>query len=248
LFRTCLERMSRNRVLRKRLPADLGGARLYVTPDAGLRFWKPGLESDLFDFAREFVKPGDTVWDVGANVGLFSAAAAARAGAAGKVLAIEADMWLVGLLRRTSAGLGTGNARMEVLPAAVYDTNGIASFHIAERARASNFLATVSGQSQTGGVREAVQVVTVTLDWLMEQTGTPQVMKVDVEGAEASVFRGAERVLREARPVILCEVQDASREEMTALFRRHNYALYDWESKPRQTVEQTTYNTLAIPR
>lgn len=248
LLRTALERASRGRILKRRLPADLGGAALYVSPDATLGFWKPGLKSDLFDLAREFVKPGDTVWDIGANVGLFSVAAAHRALPAGRVIAVEADVWLVSLLRRTAAGLGAASAQIEVLPAAVFKTCGIATFNIANRGRASNFLATETGQSQTGGVRESVQVMTITLDWLLEQGSRPAVVKVDVEGAELDVFRGAERLLAEARPVILCEVQSKSRAEMTALFKQHRYDLYDWDAKPRVPTEQTTYNTLAIPR
>jgi FkbM family methyltransferase len=248
LLRTVLERASRNRILKRRLPGDLGGETIYVSPDAALSFWKPGLRSDLFDLAREFVKPGDTVWDIGANVGLFSAAAAQRAGKSGHVLAVEADIWLVSLLRKTSAGLSAGSARMDVLPAAIFKTSGIASFNIANRGRASNFLASETGESQTGGVRESVQVVTVTLDWLLEQGKVPAVVKVDVEGAELDVFRAANRLLSEARPVILCEVQARSRAEMTALFKQHHYELYDWESNPRMRVELAADNTLAIPR
>lgn len=248
LLRTVLERASRGKILKRKLPSDFGSGTIYVSPDAALSFLKPTLKSDLFEFAQEFVKPGDTVWDIGANVGLFSAAAAYRAGAAGKVIAVEADVWLVSLLRRTSAGLGAASARMDVLPAAVFSTCGIASFNIANRGRASNFLGTVTGETQTGGVRESVQVITVTLDWLLDHSASPAVLKVDVEGAELEVFRGAERLLSVARPVILCEVQGRFCEEITEIFKRHNYDLYDWDSSPRVRTELAAYNTLLIPR
>lgn len=102
LLRTFLERLSRNRVHKRHLPADFGSAPILTSPDASLRFWKPRIESDLFDFAREFVKSDSVVWDVGANVGLFTVAAAQRAGASGKVIAVEADIWLAELLRKTA--------------------------------------------------------------------------------------------------------------------------------------------------
>ena len=43
---------------------------------------------------HEMVRPGDVVWDIGANVGLFAFAAANRAGSSGQVIAVEPDLWL----------------------------------------------------------------------------------------------------------------------------------------------------------
>lgn len=94
-FRRLAERLSRGRVLKRHLPREFGGGSVYVTPDAALRFWRQNLykaDPMLFDAARELVRPGDVVWDVGANVGLFSFATAALAGPTGQVLAIEPDL------------------------------------------------------------------------------------------------------------------------------------------------------------
>jgi len=80
--RTLAEHLSRGRVLKRRLPAEFGAAPIFVSPDAALCFWHKDLancDPALLDAARELVQPGDVVWDVGANVGLFSFAAAARA-------------------------------------------------------------------------------------------------------------------------------------------------------------------------
>jgi FkbM family methyltransferase len=53
--------------------------------------------------AAETVGPGNTVWDIGANLGLFGFAAAVAAGPSGRVLAVEPDTALAGLLRRSAA-------------------------------------------------------------------------------------------------------------------------------------------------
>src|ERR1039458_1117892 len=179
-LRTLMERLSRGRILKRHLPADFGSVPILVSPDASLSFWKMRTESDLFDFAREFVEAGSVVWDVGANVGLLSVAAAQRAGVTGKVMAIEPDIWLAALLRKSAAMQPATSARIQVIPAAVFDSPTIASFNVAKRGRASNFLSVAGGSTQTGGVRETVSVLTVTLDWLLEQSVRPNVLKIDV--------------------------------------------------------------------
>lgn len=247
-YRTLVERLSRNIVFTRHLPADLGRAPIVVSPGAALSLALPRLNSDLFDFAREFVKPGSVVWDLGANVGLFSIAAAQRAGSTGKVIAVEADIWLATLLRKSSTLQPASTAHIQVLPIAVSDSLGIASFNIAKRGRASNFLTVSTGSTQTGGVRETVSVLTVTADWLLDQgVPAPDVLKIDVEGAENYVLRGAQRVISEVRPILLCEVRERSRGVVTENLLRHGYTLFDWDSSPRKRIETACYNTLAIP-
>lgn len=248
LVRTALEHFSRNIIFKRYLPANLGRVPILVSPGAALSFWKPRLTSDLFDFACEFVQRGSVVWDLGANVGLFTIAAAQRAGCDGKVVAVEADIWLATMLRKSSALQPASSAPIEVLPVAVADSLGLDSFHIAKRSRAANFLNVSAGSTQTGGIRETVSVITVTLDWLLEQgVAAPDVLKIDVEGAESCVLRGAGRVLGEARPVVLCEVYDGSRNAVTEILLNHGYRLFDWDSNPRVETRDACFNTLAIP-
>jgi len=71
-----------------------GRAPILVSPDSALAYWKPELGSVdpyLLSMVRELVRPGMMVWDIGANVGLFSFAAAALGA---QVLAVEPDIWL----------------------------------------------------------------------------------------------------------------------------------------------------------
>ena len=118
---------------------------------------------------------------------------------------------------------------------------------MANRGRASNFLTQAGGSSQHGGVRETTSVITITLDWLLEQVAAPNVLKIDVEGAEINVLLGAEHVLAEARPVVLIEVYGPSSQIITEIFQRNSYTLFDWDSKPRSRVDCASFNTLAIP-
>ena len=91
IVRTIAERLSRGRSFRYRLPQIYGGCRFYITPEAGLRYWIPRhrikADENLLRNALETVKPGSVVWDVGANMGLFSFVAAGLAGPQGRVYA-----------------------------------------------------------------------------------------------------------------------------------------------------------------
>src|ERR1035441_3480132 len=66
MLRTLAERFSRNIVLRRRLPRDLGGKFIYVTPESALNFWYPGLEradtGHLMDTVRRFVRRDSVAW------------------------------------------------------------------------------------------------------------------------------------------------------------------------------------------
>ena len=198
--------------------------------------------------ARELVAPGMTVWDVGANVGLFAFASAFLAGRGGRVLAIEADDWLAGLLRRSAHELPAADAPVDVLAAAVASGLGVADFLIAQRGRSGSHLRTVAGSSQTGGVREARKVLTVPLDWLLDFFPPPQVVKIDVEGAEADCLAGAERLLGRVRPKLLCEVSEPNAAAVGAIFKRHGYTMLDASRAVREPLDTPTWSTLALPR
>jgi hypothetical protein len=153
LIRNVAEKLSRKCVLLRHLPRDFGSAPIHVSPDASLSLWNPRLNSDLFDLARQFVHPADTIWDIGANVGLFTIAAAQKAGSKGSVLAIEPDPWLAALLQRTVDAQPSTAAPIHIMPVAVSNQVGIETFHIARRNRASSHLASIPEHSQAGGTR-----------------------------------------------------------------------------------------------
>jgi FkbM family methyltransferase len=249
-MRRLIEHLSRGVVLRRRLPRSVGGARLLVTPECGLSYWLGAAhDKSLLRHAAELMRPGSVVWDVGANQGIFAFAAAGRAGPDGYVYAFEPDTFLISLLRR-SAKMNLSLAPVEVIPSAVSDRVGLARLRIAERARSANSLEGVSASSQMGGVRESITVMTVTLDWcLAHEMRPPAVVKIDVEGAEVNVLRGAAEVLRAVRPAILVEVRRENAVEIAAILRGARYVLYDGDAakSDRAPLPSPAYNTLALP-
>jgi len=249
MLRGVAERLSRGRSFRRRLAPQYGGCQMYITPECGLSYWFGfRFATGLLMNATETVKPGNVVWDVGANMGLFSFASAGLAGPGGRVYAFEPDTTLVRLLRK-SALLNPKAAPVEVIPCAVYDSVSLLRFNIAERARASNFLEGF-GYSQTGGVRETQTVPSVSLDWAAERIPPPDVLKIDVEGAELGVFQGAAKLLETKRPVVLFEsFVGESQDEITRILKRLGYTLYDCDlpAADRVPIEKAAVSTLAVP-
>ena len=254
ILRQLAERLSRGVVLRRRLPREFKSLPMYVSPEAGLRYWRRDLSSVdpmLSRMARELVTGGSVVWDVGANVGLFSFSAAALAGPTGFVLAIEPDLWLAQLLTRSRGiqGWSAQAAPVAVLPAAVSETNGISRLQIAERARAANHLVEASGSSQTGGDRNQQQTVTVALDFLLGYFPAPTVLKIDVEAAELKALHGAAKLLRTVRPVIWCEVAPENALGVADLLHEADYQIFAAALDPdkRIALRRASWDTLALP-
>jgi FkbM family methyltransferase len=250
LVRPVLEQMTHRIAVLRRLPRPFDAARIYVSSEGGLRYLRrrmDGIDPTLLGLAAEVVMPGNVVWDIGANLGLFSFSAAVAAGSSGYVLAIEPDALLVELLRR-SAATNRLQASVEVLPVAISDGLGVARFHIAKRNRSTNYLEGFGG-SQTGGVRSTELVPTVSLDWLAMRFPMPDVIKIDVEGAEYKVLTGGESVLG-ARPTIICEVSNRNAEQAGKFLGARGYTLYDGAEPidQRRPLDLAPWTTLATSR
>jgi len=197
--------------------------------------------------AAQFIKDGQVVWDVGANVGLFSFAAAHLVGPRGHVFAFEADAWLVQLLRRSAVIQPKTSGTVQVIPAVIAKACDLRVFNIAARSRASNFLAGY-GQTQTGGVAEKNVAIAVSIDWLGERLPVPDVLKIDVEGAELEVLEGASALLERHAPIIICEVCTERSVQVTALLKRFGYKIYDGDVRQteRHELAAAPWNTIAI--
>jgi FkbM family methyltransferase len=145
-----------------------------------------------------WVRPGDTVVDVGANIGWNAIRAARLAGAAGRVVAVEPTPDTLEVLRRNVAASGLGN--VEVAPVAAGRAAGTAEFFVRGGVSAVNSL---YAQSRYARVTKVLRVPVVRLDELVQ--GPAAVVKIDVEGAELDVLEGAPRLLDAPGVVLIAE-------------------------------------------
>jgi FkbM family methyltransferase len=256
-LRTIAERLSRGVVLRRRLPPEFGGARFYVSPGAGgLRYWRRNMrrvDPHLLSIISEYITPGMRVWYIGANIGLFTFCAAYRAGANGSILAVEPDIDNLSLILRTRRRLDpAGYAAVTAIPIAVAAPGqSFAEFQIATRSRSANALVGF-GLSQSGGFIERRTVPLFSADELGEKFGWPEFVKIDVEGAEAQVLAGAERLLRDQRPVMLIEVDPdpLHMQKVAQSLAPFGYRFFDADvpTRDRTPVALPPWNALCIPK
>ena len=156
------------------------------------------VESEVESALLGLLRPGDTVYDIGANIGWFSLLAARKVGPGGAVVAFEPSISNAAYCKSNAAANQLGN--IAVIPAAVGDRDGWATF-----AADTSLKARLSDQG-----RERVPILS--LDRWLSETGQPppQVIKMDVEGAECAALRGMGGVLREQRPTLIIELHDSN--------------------------------------
>ena len=251
-LRSIIVSLSRKIVLRRRLPAHLGGGNIIVSPGVALKFWRLNLEKidpSLFGNALELVKTRDVVWDVGSSVGLFTFSSAIVAGPLGRVLSVDPDTWSVNLQCRSLKMKSKNMSRIDILPVAISDSVGLSELMISKRGRAANFLKESSGWRRRFGILESVLVITVTLDWLLDRYPAPNVLKIDVEGMEEKVLMGGEKLLSTIRPRIFCEVHPDNNAGVTRILKELGYTLYNAEIDPikRKPLDSAAFSTVAYP-
>ncbi len=248
IIRTIVERLSRGKILRRRITVNQRSIPILVTPDAQLKYLGFGagaFDQDLIDIAEKYLDENSSVWDVGANVGVFTFAAAAVA-SKGCIVSIEADIWLANILRKTAAFKEYAHTSISVLPAAISDRDSVAVFMIAARGRASNALANAGGRSQMGGIRETQYVPTLTLDTLLSTFAQPDFVKIDVEGAEGDVLNGAEVLINDVRPTFYIEVGENLSREIFARFKAAGYLAF--APNGNRLDQRCTPNTFFVPK
>jgi len=167
-------------------------------------------EPQVQDLIGRTLRPGGVFVDVGANIGTFTIPAADHVGPSGKVVAIEASPNVFGVLQKNVALNNIGNVKL--ICAAAGSSNDEARFypaptdHFGMGSRAPQFNAT------------PISVPCVTLDSLVREFGLPSVdlIKIDVEGFELDVLKGAIELLgRERPPPVIFEFCDWAEARMS---------------------------------
>ncbi len=179
---------------------------IYVDPDdtaIGSSLRKSGVyEPAVTATVRKYLKKGDSFVDCGASFGYFSALAGVVVGPEGSVISFEPGPQNQSLLLLNLIANGTLTG--EVHQVALSDSVGIYRYG---GTGANGAISPFDGDPNHLGTYDLVRATTLDI-----VVGSRQIdmMKVDVEGAEGRVFRGAEQTLKRCAPVLVFEFSPPS--------------------------------------
>jgi len=214
------------------------------------RYYPADYEPAKQRFLREHCRPGSTVLDLGAHIGLYTVLMAGYVGEGGRVLAFEPTPATRRQLRRTIRlnRLSIVEVRDEAVSAS---TGGALLNDTGEPVSNANSLAPI------GRARSQVAIRTTSLDDLVVPERI-SCLKIDIEGAEVDALRGATALLEKDRPALTIEIHPvqlglAGQEavEIWDLLNAFGYVLLDGSQRlSRDEVEnrrQGCYETQALP-
>jgi FkbM family methyltransferase len=196
------------------------------------------------------VRSGEVVAEVGASIGVYTLAFAARVGSGGRVFAFEPDPESAATLEANLA-VNHWQDRVTVVRAAVGAVEGTAAFasgrgmesHVAEGDVRGGAMASHLAERDVGGA--SIEVAMVTLDGVFSGRAV-DFLKIDVEGYEEPVLRGAAALLgdRERRPrAILVELHPSAwnavgttSDSLLSFLGGHGYHVEDLAGSPVELV------------
>lgn len=198
----------------------------------------PVQRAELDAFLKTCTK-GMVLFDAGAHFGIFSLAAAHFGGPAARAVALDPSPAAIRMVE-LHARLNGVTDRITAVRAAVADREGSLELVNAGIGSAGYFVQPDPGH--TPGERTSVP--TITLDGLAERFGPPTHVKVDVEGFELAVLRGARTVLEAPMPPILflelhvAMIRDrgADPADVLTLLREADYRTFDGRGAPVSTA------------
>lgn len=175
-----------------------------------------GRPSERSILKRLNLEKGKVVLDAGANIGWYTLIMSRIVGKHGKVLAVEPDPFNFAVLERNIKDNNLEN--VSAFQIALSDKNGFSKMSIARLPSQHSLIHNIySARLQT--------VRTMKLDTLLEKIGVNQLDfgKVDVEGAELQLLRGASGTLK-SNPELIIETQEKERQENIEKDRLENLA------------------------
>lgn len=182
-------------------------------------------------YMREVVCPGDTFVDVGANIGMLTMLAARLVGPEGRVISFEPNADVYCRLRAHVQRNQLENVSLN--PIGLSDAPATLTLKVWAKNKGWGTFGTLSSEEQSLLTAEYQSHVCRGDEMLNISTGTPVMIKIDVEGFECHVLRGLGGTLRTHKPTVITELipstlrrAGSSPEELFEIMLSHGYQAY----------------------
>ncbi len=197
---------------------------------------------------EKVLKPDMLILDIGANIGYYALMELNMMKGQGRLVAVEPSPSNVELLKQNL--LLNGYENIPVIAGAISDKSGMRNFFLAEQSNLNTFHAVGSGAQHLSG--KSIDVHTYTVPEVMEPFGSPDLIRMDVEGHEVEVFNGMLDSIRAGKmaPMVIFEThltrygeEHDMESTLRALFAAGYYVWYlasSWQ-KGTKLIEERGY-------
>ncbi len=196
-------------------------------------YWLGKYDESILSMLGKLIQPGWMVWDCGIYLGYYTMFFARQVGPGGKVYAFEPDRNNLQRSRRHAA-LNDFEDRIQFVHAAIAGQANEVSFLL----RKNNNSRILSIPTHMDEIRDAIRkgdgdcietIKAVTLDQSCILYGRPQLVKLDIEGAEIEALQGAAAVGKLHRPYMVIESHNPATDKAIEQFAlQYNFRLYSF--------------------
>jgi FkbM family methyltransferase len=191
----------------------------------------------LFAFMKSYLKPGMTFVDVGANIGSHTVHGARLVATEGRVFSFEADPETFKLLAWNVRLNGVDNATL--FNECVSDKCGPVVFNVNANSARNSLLRPGSSQ---------ISLSASTLDRLLPPGLQADLLKIDVEGGDYLVLKGARRIFESSPPRVVVIEATSCKTEIEHFLLSYGYRLYQFDDTRSTLVEvkSPVFDTYAV--
>ena len=182
----------------------LRGQTMFLDLQSEKDFWLGSYEKPLIEALKRISKKGMLSYDIGANIGYISLVMATLNGTQGKVISFEA---LPRNLERLQKNIEINNLtqRISNVPKAVSEKSGKGSF-LEHASGAMGKLAEANGRDEKYVSQHKIETIALDDYVFQGKNPPPNIIKIDIEGAEGQALIGMRRLLKESKPSLLIEL------------------------------------------
>ena len=214
------------------------GIRLSIFPEFNLYLLYRNIEPDFQKILKKNISEGDTVFDIGANIGYVSVVLSKLVGDKGKVFSFEA-------IPHTSTeflvNINLNNCtNITLIQKALSNENKKVTFRIPDGGTNHSMASMVWHKKEDDTINVEVDSIILDEDKDLKHL-SPSFIKIDVEGSEGMVISGMKELISREKPIIYIECSNRGRETVWNTLKDLNYSCYFTSNNEEVVLDYDQY-------